>query len=472
MELSFIKEQWRNRLPELLILLLMFVLVCINLSLFLQVDVWRQDSMYYVSAYNDKLAEEGRWINYLFFNFLRILPSDLAILISYASIVGFTYSVAVRVTNSQYFSLAFGILCVLVPVLPVQLQWPETLLFGFIFLALSPRLQQVLPPYYFFPLMGILFFGTFSAFYFLMPLLFLRDLDFPRFWRLMAYWMGSFIVAYLVTQLLVFAFTGNTMQIAGWRQPHYVVDFASLLDNVARVASSFVAHWGKAQVFLKPAVVGVLGLIAIAVAIVKKQYFTLIVGVVSALGIYVSVIPIGIYIQERTTLSVFIALFAALFVYGYQSRKALLAVMIVMALLSIRLASTSHEEIGWYKTLNTVLQQQFSEAIEHHPEEVNRVFIAVEVPEVLTVFRAIDARIKHKTLLSEDFSPPLYWVPTLKQMGYTQFRICQDLQGWDCDQVVEYYQRRNELKRDHGLFISQRLPGGDLLIMLNPQTNP
>lgn len=471
MELSFIKEQLRNRLPELLILVLMALLVWINLSVFLQVDVWRQDSMYYVGGYDDKLAEEGRWINYLFFNFLRILPSDIAILVSYGCVLGFAYSVAHRVTSNSYFSLAFGILCVLVPVLPVQLEWPETILFAFIFLALSPRLQQVLPNHYFFPLMGIVFFGTFSAFYFLMPLLFLRDLNFTRFWQLMAYWLGGFILAYAVTQLLVLAFTGHTMQIAGWRQPHYVVDVASLLDNLARVTSALMAHWGKAQHFLKPAVLAVLVLIAIGVAIAKKQYFIFIVALISALGIYVSVIPIGIYIQERTTLCAFIALFAALFLYGYQSRKALLAVMVVMCLLAIRLAATSYEGISWYKSQNDILLEQFAAAIQHSPAEVTRVFIAAEGAESRALFSAIEVRTKSKNIFSEGFSHPLYWVPALKEMGYVHFRVCLDLQGWDCDQIKEYYQRREEFKQEQGLFISHYLPSGDLLIMINPQAN-
>lgn len=472
MELSFIKEQLRSRLPELLILVLMCILVWTNLSLFLQVDIWRQDSMYYVENYDDKLVEEGRWINYLFFNFLRIFPSDLAILVSYGCVLGFGYSLAARVTGNSYFSLVFGILCVLVPVLPVQLEWPETLLFAFIFLALSPRLQQLLPPYCFFPLMGVLFFGTFSAFYFLMPLLFLRDLNFSRFWRLMAYWIGAFILAYLVTQLVILLFTGKTMQIAAWRNPNYVVDITSLLDNIKRVASSLMAHWHKAKFFLKPVVLGVLVLIALTLAIVKRQYFIFIVAIICGLGIYVTVIPVGIYIQERTTLCAFIALFSALFVYSYQSRKATVAVMVIMFLLSVRLANASYQSIGWYKEQNDILLRQFAATIHYPPEEVRRLFIIAELSESQALFRTIESRIKNKNIFSEGFMHPVYWTPALRSMGYTQFRVCADLQGWDCEQIKEYYYRRNEYKKEQGLFISHYLPGGDLLLMINPQSSP
>lgn len=472
MDLSIFRGPLRNRLPELLILIFMILLLGINLSLFLQVDIWRQDSMYYVTGYGDKLAQEGRWINYLFFKFLRILPGEIALLVSYGCILSFAYCVAHRVANDIYFSLAFGILCVLIPVLPAQLQWPETLLLAFILLALSPCIQRTLPDHYFFPLMGILFFGTFSAFYFLMPLLFLHNLKFSYFWRLMAYWIGSFVVAYLATQLIIYCFTGNAMQIAGWRNPHYVVDVASLIDNLVRVASSLAAHWSKAQEFLRRDVVAVLALIAFTVAIIKKQYMTLIIAMVSGLGIYVSVVPVGIYIQERTTLCVFIALFAAFFVYSYQSRRALLAMMVIMFLLAIRLAATSYEGISWYKTYTDILLRQFAKAIPYQPEEVERVFVAVEWAEVQSVFRAVEARIKPKNLLSEGMAPPLNWISTLKYMGYNNIRICIGLQGWDCDQVREYYERRMEFKQDQGVFISHRLPSGDLLLMFNPRERP
>lgn len=472
MELSNIKDRLCSKLPEAFILVFMIILLWINLSLFLQVEIWRQDSMYYVAGYDDKLAEEGRWINYLFFNFLRILPSDIAILISYGCVFGFAYNVAHRVTEQAYFSLGFGFLCVLVPVLPVQLEWPETLLFGFVFLALSPLLQRMLPDYYFFPLMGLVFFGTFSAFYFLMPLLFLRDLIISRFWRLMVYWIGAFVLAYLVTQLIVYMSTGSTMQIAGWRQPHYVVDLVSLLGNLGRTGAWLAVHWGKAQHFLEPSLLFVLALIAVAVAFSKKQYLTLVVAIISGLAVYVSVLPIGIYIQERTTLSVFIALFSALFLYHHRSRQAYLMAMLAMLLLAIRLASVSYEGISWYKAQTDMLLKQLKAAIPYPPEEVDRVFIAAEWNEAQALFQTIEARIKPKNLLSEGFAPPQYWVPTLKHMGYVNFRICLDLKGWDCDLIKQYYQRREEFKRDEGLFISYRLPTGDLLIMVNPQAKP
>ncbi len=468
MYFSFIKGQLHIRLAEITILALMFLLLCINLSIFLEVDVWRQDSMYYVGGYDDKLADEGRWINYIFFRFLRLIPSDFAILFSYACVVIFSYTVARRVTNNVYFSAAFGLLCSLIPVLPVQLEWPETLLIGFGFLAASPLMQRSLPSYVFFPLTGILFFGTFSAFYFLMPLLFLKDLNYSRFWRLMVFWVGSFVVAYAVTNFIVYLYTGNTIQIAGWRHPNYVVDTTSLMENIANVGGVLTVHFGKISYFLKPGALAVLIIIALVIGIVKKQYFSFWLALICGFAIYASSIPVGIYVQERTILSAFIAVLAALFVYQYQSTKAYLAVMIIMFLVSIRLAMAGNESISWYKAQTDMLTQQFQGAIEHQPGEVRKLFIMVEMQESLALFKKIEENLGKTNLFSEGFVHPQYWVPALKEMGYVYYRICPDLVGWECDQVISYYQKRLEYQKDHGLFISHRLPQGDLLLMINP----
>lgn len=468
MFLNFIRDHLANRIPEYVILVIVCLLVAVNLSLLLEIDIWRQDSMYYVSSYNDKLAEEGRWINYLLFRLLRLIPSDVAIPFSYACVIIFSYAIVHRVTNNFHFSLIFGFLCALVPVLPVQLEWPETLLIGFGVLAFSPLLQRSLPTYIFFPLTGILFFGTFSAFYFLMPLLFLKGLNYSRFWRLVVLWVGSFVLAYMATNFIVYVFTGNAIQLAGWRNPHYVVDMTSLLENITRAFGYLSAHIANVGNFIKPGVLAVLALIAVIISIQKKQYFAFVLALICSLAIYVSSIPVGIYVQERTALCSFIAILVAFFVYEYQTRKAFLAVMIVMFLVAVRMAMASHEGISWYKAHTDVLRQQFHAAIKHQPGEIRKVFIMVEMPEALTLFRRVEENLAKKNLFSEGFVHPQYWVPVLKNMGYNYYRVCPDLVGWDCEQVLPYYRQRAEYEQDHGLFISRRLPEGDLLLMINP----
>lgn len=468
MEFVAVRELLRARLPEVLLLGLMTILLWTNLSLLLEVDVWRNDSMYYVSSYDDKLSDEGRWVNHLFFRFLQLVPSDIAILVSYACVIAFATSIAHRVTQNIFFSATFGILCALTPVLPVQLEWPETLLIGFILLALSPVLQARLSDHYFFLLTAILFMGTFSAFYFLMPLLFLKDLNYSRLWRLVLLWVAAFIIAYIVTNLLVYALTGNAIKIAGWRHPNYVHGFDDLVQNLERVIQSISVHLSKMQTFLKKGALIVLLLVCAFVAIKKKQYWLPLLAVVCSLGIYVSTIPVGIYIQDRTALSAFVALFAALFISPYISRSASLMVMVVMFLVGIRMAMVGHEGIGWYKSQVNILATQFDSAIDYPPEEVRLVFLVAEAAESKKLFHMIERNIAKKNLYSEGFWHPQYWVPVLKSMGYKHFRVCPDLNGWDCDLIKPYYQERSLHQQENGLFISRRLPDGDILLMINP----
>lgn len=468
MEFMGIGARLRARLPEFLILGAMALLLWSNLSLLLDINVWRNDSMYYVNTYDDKLAQEGRWVNHLFFRFLQLVPSQVAILLSYFSVIAFSGVVAYRVTNNYFFAAVFGILCVLTPVLAVQLEWPETLLIGFLLLALAPVLQKNLSDHYFFLITAILFLGTFSAFYFLMPLLFLKDLQFSRAWRLILIWIMAFLVGYMFTNILVYALTGDRIQVASWRNPSYVHSFDDLIGNLEKIYQAFRIHLEKMQSFLKPGALVALILVGLLVAVKTKQLWGLAVALVCSLGIYFSTLPIGIYIQDRTTLSAFVALFAALFVFPYATRKASLLVMAIMFLLASRTAMVGHEGIDWYKTHVTLLTNQIRSAVSLPPEEVGRVFVVADMAESEKLFEKIGRNIDKENLYSEGFSHPQYWIPALKELGYTQFRVCANLEGWDCDQIKSIYAERAQYQREQGVFISRSLPSGDIVLMINP----
>lgn len=466
---SYIRNHLANHLPECIILAVMFLLVAVNLSALLEVDIWRQDSMYYVSSYSDKLAEEGRWINYLLFRFLQLVPSDLAIFLSVSSVIYFSYRVAYKVVVNHYFALTFGALCALIPVLAVQLEWPETILFGFLFLAFSPYIQTKLPAHYFFLLMAILFFGTYSPFYFLMPLLFLNELNRKRFGMVLVGWIGAFLLAYLVTNLIVLAATGQFIQIASWRNPNYVTSVSALFENIQQVLQTVAVHGEKFGSFIKPAAIALLASIAMVIAARKKRGFAFLMALLCVFAIYASVVPVGIYVQERTALPALIALMAVIFLNNFTSRKALLIMMGVMCILSIKMASVGNEGIQWFKSHNDVLVRQFAAAMDYAPEEINRVYIVADLDESAAVFAKMEENLDRENIFSEGFYQPSYWVPALRSLGFRQFRPCPDMKGRDCEQVAAFYQQRSELQPAKGLFVSRKLPDGNLLLMINPR---
>ena len=271
MNVVLLKDRLLSRWPESIFIAVLAIAFLANLTSFVEINIWRHDSMYYVN-YNDKLVEEGRWINLLAFRFLRIVPSEIAILLSFFSIMFFAYFVAIRVTLNKHFSIAFSLLCALIPVLPVQLEVPETILFGFVFLAFTPLIQQRLPEHYFFLTTAIIFFGTFSAFYFLMPLLYLKGLDKRGFFRITGNWVLAFVAGYIVTNLLVLLATGQLIQLSSWRNPHYVTDFSSLQENVMRVISAIRIHVDKLGEVVKPGILVFLIAVSFFVSIKKSHY--------------------------------------------------------------------------------------------------------------------------------------------------------------------------------------------------------
>lgn len=467
----FLKEYkpGKHNAVEWVIIGLIAVLLFNILQIYMGVNVWRQDSMYYVSSYDDKLATEGRWINHLFFRYLQQVPASLAILLSYFSVIYFCFQVAFRVSGNAYMALAFGMLCALIPVLPVQLEWPETLLIGFLLLAASPYFASIMPRFVFFPVMAVLFFGTFSAFFFVMPLLFLKGISFRKGAEIIAIWIVSFVFAYFFTNLLVWMMTGDAVQIADWRNPTPARDIEGLLENISRIAGSANSHFHGAASFLREEIIASLALIGIVTAFVKRQFPSVLIGVICGLAVYVTVIPVGIYVQSRTLLVVYIAFLAAFLLRDYQTRRSVIITMVIVFVLSVRMAAASYESVLWYKTMTNILVNHLSTAIKHKPEEVDRLFIMVEIPESAQLFQRIEKNIDLENRFSEGFSHPQYWVPALKSMGYKQFRVCADLSGWDCSDAMGTYEQRQAMKSDSGIFISSRLNNQDLVIMLNPQ---
>lgn len=143
--------------------------------------------------------------------------------------------------------------------------------------------------------------------------------------------------------------------------------------------------------------------------------------------------------------------------------------MAIVFVLSVRMAAASYESVLWYKTMTNILVSHLSTAIKHKPEEVDRLFIMVEVPESAQVFQRIEKNIDLENRFSEAFYHPQYWSPALKSMGYKNLRVCADLTGWDCNEAMGIYEQRQAMKSDSGIFISSRLNHLDVVIMLNPQ---
>ena len=452
---------------ELVVITLLGLLLALNLLELLQVNVWRPDSMYYVDSYTSKVIEEGRWINQLFFPILKLMPAWLAISLSYVCLGYFAYCVAKNITLRHGYSIAFALLCLSIPVLPVQLEWPETLLVAFLLLAVAPHQAKKMPDYIFFPLFSILFFGTLSSFYFLLPLLFLAELNSKKTLRLLVIWATAFVVGYIVTNTIVYISSGSFIQIAGWREPHPIKELQDIGTNAIRLYESAVnAHYMKFQTVLGQWLILATAVIGGACVLFKRSFFAFLVSIIAALGIYASTLPVGIFVQERSLLSCLIGLLVAFLLHSKTQNWLSFFLLCLVLVLGVQFSNASRNTILWFKTTTEILQTQFAQAIPYPPEEVRTVFIIFNPEDNSRAFTKIDQFNEFKHPFSESLQSPLNWVAVLKTMGYKRIFLCEDPTSWACESLEGHYEE-TQVGQPEGIFWSKRLGKHDLMLMLN-----
>lgn len=434
------------------------VLVFSQLVVFLNVDVWRQDSIHYVSTYADKVSEEGRWINYLLFDLLKVIPPRLCILLSYLSIAFFTYSVSQRLIEDWRYSLSLALLVLTIPVLAVLLEWSDTLLPAFLLLSVAVLESKKLPDYIFFPVFSCLFFGAYSAFYFLLPLLFLENMSWKYFIRLSAIWMLSFLVGYAVTNSIVHYLTGEFIQISSWRQPHYIKGVQDVIFNINHVNNSLVYHLKEYRAVITTGLLNAAVIYLLFKCRSLNAWLIIIVGLICALAIYVTAIPVGIIIQERTTLVFWVAALCVLFVQQNSSKVYRVLGLCLMLLFGCKMSEVSYESINSYANITNGLVNQIKTVVPYPVEEVDRIYIVVTIEEANNAIKKMEDNIDYDRHFSEGFNHPMAWLSAFKYLGYKNVILCVNEEtGWCAEAAA--YNKLHPLPHDENghLFRSYRL---------------
>lgn len=452
---------------EWIVISSLLILVVSQLTIFLNVDVWRQDSMHYVSTYADKLSEEGRWINYLLFNILKVTPSAFSILISYFCLAFFSYSVIQRVVKHWQYSLALALLILTTPVLAVLLEWPDTLFPAFLILAVAVSESKKLPDYIFFPLFSCLFFGTYSAFYFLLPLLFLEKQSWKTFFRLGIIWIVSFLVGYAITNGIVHHLTGGFIQISSWREPHYIKTSQDFFINLKHVNENLINHLKKYRDVVTPGIFNAALIYLLFRCRSLNAWLAVILGLVCALSIYVTAIPLGIIVQERTSLILWVAVLCTLFCQHSSSKGYRTLGFYLMLLFGVKMSIVSYSSISSYSNVTASLVNQIKLAIPYPIEEVDRVYIVVTIEEAEATFKELQHNIDYHNHFSEGISAPLAWVSALKYVGYKNIVLCVNEEtGW-CAEATAYHKKNPWTHNENGhLFRSYRLDN-DVVFTIN-----
>jgi hypothetical protein len=229
--------------PESLAAVLALLMVVASYYLLLGLKVYGYDEVHYYPDFTFKLSEEGRWINFLLHHLLRHIPLQVhaALYVSLAWLLLFRF--ARNLSCDRLYAILVASVLFVSPPFVYQSLWPATLLpslvglLGLVWLVDKGVSYRVI-----YPLGGIFLFGCMQNFYFLMPLLFVGQIEqepFPsrgfllRIWSHALYWVAGSVVGFLAALLAVYLLIGQVGIVpAPWRRTMPVHDLHDLARNI------------------------------------------------------------------------------------------------------------------------------------------------------------------------------------------------------------------------------------------------
>jgi|GEM_PF-3465278 len=407
-----------------------------------QIHIYRHDALYYVTqnAYMGKVVSEGRWLNYLLFPIVTVVPGFVWSLFGLASFCCFVFSAFYLWSRNAYYALVAALLFLQIPMLYALLLWPATTAPTMMVLLLAVLLVRYLNVYVYFALFGILFFGSFSNFYYLLPLLYL-GYEYSKsgtvgtrfvFLRLLPAWSIGFVGGYLFADGIVYLLSGHFIELAAWRRPHYIHGWNDLKDNLTRSIRFFRLHM---EDILLPAWVGFLYATVLAVSFFRRNArllaLTLLVLILMVLVHYVVVVPAGILISRRTVLATWAGMFAIVFFVPSVRRRKAVVLAAAAAFLTFHFFRINHGNLKWYATLTNVYYETLLKESPLPPPMYQRgiVLMASDL-EIARRNRRIEKGFGvRRDRYMEGMDRAVRWMPVAREAGYKRVAVCREKAG-------------------------------------------
>jgi hypothetical protein len=279
---------------------------------------------------------------------------------------------------------------------------------------------------------------------------------------------ASFVFGYLITNQLIYLIAGQYIEIAGWRDPHPIKNMHDLWDNFLRIFSYFSAHMKSFY-----AVVSGAFFCALFFALFKLKSLNglliFLIGICCALCIYITVIPLGIIVQERTSLSFWIAAIVAFLVVRNIGAYSRLFGLIFIFVLGVKMGKASYESVKSYAAINTLLVNQIQKAVPYAPEETHNLFLVVKASDAHELFARIEKNMRYQHYFSESLWGPLNWVSAFKYLGYKNIIVCVDNEGGWCKDAAAFYKEVDVPQPNSHIFVSYK-KGQDVVFSINKTT--
>lgn len=407
-------------------MLLGFFLYIINI--WLDIHIWRPDSIYYLPDYWDKFCEEGRWLNFILFSFLKCISPHLSIIMGYAVIIYFFQTCAQPFVGWKN-AILFALAGTQIPSICDLLTWPAMPVPCFLTLATICYLKNRLDWRIIFILGGVIFNGTMNNFYNLLPLLYLYEIYSGKisFFRLLCWYVACFVIGFGISQAIVYVASGSPIHIEEWRRPNPIHNLHDLSSNIDKAF-----HFFWAQLFLigKTSLFIVTGMMVSAVIFasvanknescaisITKSYFT---AFISMAACYAQTVPMGIVVNVRTPHSLFAGLVLLPLLTFSRWRFISLATLLVITTSMFQINTKS---LTFYGTITSTFYDNLM-TIDADPRIYKLLFISSwkEMKQTEKKLMEIN-RIEKPTTADgwpviEELDVPMRWVPAAREAGF------------------------------------------------------
>ena len=471
-----LRYDW-NQIGQCILVLAALTILSATLLAFASIHIFYFDDISYSrQPAKDWIVEDGRWLAHFLFPLLKLVSGRIALFLNLLLLLLFLFLVARRYIGRSSYAFAFAALCISASPLSHQLLWPSMTLSAIVLLIVAASVVRMLPVYLFYVIFGLLFVGTVSNFYYLLPLVHLPLLaksallaNFRTLtMQIVPAWICGFVVGQLVMIIAVYCYTFiNTgdgqigLQIAGWRRTGLVNDLGSSIMNSVK---EFVIHL---DIFTFKAK----GVVAVAVAALALGILSgfrhlpaklLFLGII--LAHYVLIMPLGIHFIFRTAVPAAIGFAALLFLTPQTGRLKQVLQSMLLLCISVAWSIQSVNSLRWETGIVEIYYDELLRVTPMSPKLYRGVALLNDSPSVSAASAVVTQRLdlpekligsRHQPNMSVDQG--ILWAPVAHEAGFKEVRLCGEVayhkESPLCREIAIRFSRTTKIPAVPGLYV-------------------
>lgn len=420
---------------------------------------WRPDTWQYLDTPRNEFEYNYRWLVPIFYYGLKWMPSYAAWLLAGLLYGYFGYGWARRHMrgapwDSRLLALLAVGLILINPGLQDQLTWPSHTLAAISILAVMTALADRVPKV---PLVlagTLVLFGVHQSFAFL-TLLFLvpgyaeQSTLSPResLWRVievLCWWGCAFLLAWAVTQVILYLYFGHIPEIYDWRQPRPAHSLAELWVNLLRNAAVMVLRLRQFYTGWAAIAGGALVAAALVAGVWRKTEGTachahlMLYGLCLYAAPYVVTAPVGTAVPFRLTLIFGPAAVLLMFSAMACVRRPVMVLLVVLAS-SAYPAVLTLGNMHWFGGFTAEITRSVMEIREREPRVTRGVLVDVKAFQLPDPGPEQDRDFRWG--VPQVFDPihsPYAFTSAFYASGFSKVSLCDGNQNQDapCDRLV------------------------------------